>query len=425
MKAKTHGDGNLKESIIREKNTILIYELHHPRCVSQFIWHMKGIDQEGYQDVTVKWLGEKVFPNACVPISGIIQYYKTARKMEFHFEILPDNYLYQCGFTEPIYEDKETLEKERNPFGKIYRYNETGQVAALTQAYINAISRQVTCSEGVISSLIWCINEVMDNVLVHGETDNGYVMAQFHEKTKHVAFCVFDAGVGIYNTMKQSSHAPKQPIDALSLAIQEGVGDGKGQGNGLYGLYQIICENKGLLTITSGSASMMFAKDGNIKKFERIPFLSPKNNGTIIDFQLDLTNEVNIRQAFKSIGGFDGFDIRLDDMWQEDDTVLYKVYENCRGTATREAGFELRNDVQNILKRLQAPMILDFSDVKTVSSSFIDEFISKMVISLGVVEFNGLIRIKNMNETVRFLCNRSTYMRIHEEWEKIMDRKTV
>ncbi len=419
MKAETHDNGNMKQSIVREGNTILVYELHHPRCVSQFIWIMKEIDREGYQEVKIKWLGEKVFPNACVPISGIIQYYKTVRKIKFCFEISPDNYLFQCGFAEPIYEEKEALEKERNPFDKIYRYNEYGQVAALTQAYINAISRQQTCSKGVIDSLIWCINEVMDNVLLHGETDNGYVMAQFHEKTKHVAFCVFDAGVGIYNTLKESTHSPKKPIDALSLSIQEGVGDGKGQGNGLYGLYQIICENKGLLTITSGSASMMFSKDGNIKKFERIPFLSPQNNETIIDFQLDLMNEVNIQNAFKTIGGFDGFDIRLDDMWQEDNTVLYNVYENCRGTATREAGFELRNDVQNTLSRMKAPMILDFSEVQTVSSSFIDEFISKLVVSLGMIEFNELIRVKNMNETVRFLCNRSTYMRIHEEWKKL------
>ena len=100
------------------------------------------------------------------------------------------------------------------------------------------------------------------------------------------------------------------------------------------------------------------------------------------------------------------------------DSLLYDIFENCQGTATREAGRLLRNDVLNIINRRKTVITLDFSKVATVSSSFIDELIAKMVLQLGLLQFNQLIAIKGMNETVRYLCERSVYMRINEEWGK-------
>ena len=144
--------------------------------------------------------------------------------------------------------------------------------------------------------------------------------------------------------------------------------------------------------------------------------MDKNNHGVIIDFQIDLNKRVNLTSIFATIGGFDSFDKRLDDMVQENDSLLYDVFDNTLGTATREAGRLLRNDIRNIIVRTNAPMVLDFSKVKTVSSSFIDELIAKLVLDFGFVRFNQIITIKGMNETVMHLCNRSVYMRIYEEW---------
>ncbi len=100
----------------------------------------------------------------------------------------------------------------------------------------------------------------------------------------------------------------------------------------------------------------------------------------------------------------------------------YNVYENSQGTGTREAGTKLRNDVINIFRREKRIVILDFSQVQTVSSSFIDEFIAKMILHFGLIAFNKFIRIVNMNENVTLLCERSFYMRICDEWQS---RKSV
>ena len=147
-------------------------------------------------------------------------------------------------------------------------------------------------------------------------------------------------------------HCPKSGIDAISLSIQEGIGDGQGQGNGLFGLFKIVKENGGRLSITSGNSSFMLYEN-ETKKFEKLPYIDSEKPGTVVDFQLDLNREVNLSTVFSSIGGYDGFDIRLDDYMVQDDSdlLLYDIYENCTGTATRDAGKLLRKDIINIFNR--------------------------------------------------------------------------
>lgn len=274
------------------------------------------------------------------------------------------------------------------------------------------------CAKGVIDGLIWCLNEVMDNVLVHSDCDEGYILVQYHPTTKHIAICIFDYGIGIYRTLQETKHEPKTEIDAISLSLQEGVGDGKGQGNGLYGLYGIVENNAGTLTVTSGRASLFYKSSQPLKKYVNLPVIDHNHVGTIVDFQLNLSYNIDITTIFKSIGGFDGFDVRLEDMLTENDYYMYDVYKHCSGTATRESGRASYNDVLNIITRRNLPMILDFSNVHNVSSSYIDEFVAKLVVKTGFYKFNQMFRIIGMNSTVEHLCNRAVAMRIYDEWKK-------
>lgn len=406
-------------SVARDGNNLYIYKLSHPSCISSFIRAMQEGTKRGYECFNIYWKGTgvAVYPNACLPIAGIIEFYK-GNGIEFAFNIDTSEYLNNCHFAEPIYINPEEIASLITPFDKVIKYDNSAQVAAFTQKCVDTISHQVLCEDGIFESLIWCINEVMDNVLLHSNGNSGFVMAQFHTVSKHIAICVSDTGIGIFNSLRGSTHHPRRTLDALSLAIQEGVGDGLGQGNGLYGLYQIIQANGGRLTLTSGSASLMLANENTLQRYEHLPYISGDTPGTVVDFQLDLNKKVDIKKAFSSIGGFDGFDIRLDNMLQENDSILYDVYTNCEGTATRDAGKLLRFDVLNTFRRTKSKICLDFTNIATVSSSFVDEFIGKMVIELGFVLFNQVISIVGMNRTVQYLCERSVYMRIYTEWSK-------
>ena len=404
-------------TVRRRDNVITIYRLDHPSCVSGFLWYLKSGIRKGFSKFVIKWDGELVYPDACVPIAGIIAFYRENHSIEFEYDLPRNCYLEHCGFLEPFVKSEQEIQDELYPFDKLYRYSNSAQVAALTQAFIDGLSRQAECSAGVLTGLTWCINEVMDNVLVHSEAGHGFVMAQYHQAKKTIAICVYDSGVGIYRSLKKSKHKPKTQMDAITMAIQEGVGDGKGQGNGLFGLYQVVAENKGALSITSGAASIMWTSRQEMRKYNDLPYISGDFLATSVDFRLNLCNEINIQSAFSTIGGFDGFDIRIDEMLQDDDTYIYDVYANSMGTATRESGTFLRNDVINTLTRINQRIVLDFNGVKTVSSSFADEFIAKMVLRLGFVQFNQLVKLVNVNEDVKFLIERSLYMRISDEWK--------
>lgn len=410
---KTH-----EATVRRKRDIITIYRLDHPSCVSAFLRHLKSGIKKGIQTFKIKWVGELVYPDAAVPIAGIIAFYSENHNIAFIYDLPKNCYLERCGFVAPFAKNEQEISEEANPFDKLYRYSSSAQVAALTQAIIDGLSHQAECSPGVLTGLTWCINEVMDNVLVHSEAGYGFVMAQYHQAKKTIAICVYDSGIGIYRSLKKSKHKPRTQMDAITLAIQEGVGDGKGQGNGLFGLYQVVAENKGALSITSGTASIIWKSQQQMKKYDDLPYISSTFLATSVDFRLNLCNEINIQTAFSSIGGFDGFDIRIDDMLQDDDVYVYDVFSNSTGTATRESGALLRNDVFNTLTRINQRIVLDFGGVKTVSSSFADEFIAKLVLRLGFLQFNQLVKLINVNEDVKFLIERSLYMRISEEWKE-------
>ena len=392
--------------------------MNHPSCVTSFIRCVSLCIKRKIKNIkiTLDCAKGSIFPDACLPISILIKFYHSTFDIEF-IVTNEDSYLSKCGFFNPFDLETEKIKTLRNPMDKIFVFSEEkereGQVSSLVQAYIDCLSRTTKCGKDVLNGLIWCINEVMDNVLVHSQSKYGYVMAQYHKRKEVFALCVYDCGIGIYNSLKCSSHKPASEIDALTLAIQEGIGDGKGQGNGLYGLFEIVKENNSRLVISSGYSTLMLRKNELIK-FENDVIVSEQYPCTTVDFQLDLSKDIDLKTSLRNLNGFDGFDIRIDDMWQDDDVLRYDVFKQSSGTGTRIAGAELRNDVLNILQRAQSPIILDFVNVQACSSSFIDEFLAKMVIEIGFLQFNKLIRIKNMNSLVSHLFDRSVALRFHQ-----------
>ena len=106
-------------------------------------------------------------------------------------------------------------------------------------------------------------------------------MAQIYKQTKAFTFCVFDAGIGLYNSLKDSRYHPEQPIDAITLALQEKVtrDDHIGQGNGLWGLSSIVSESNGVMIISSGGAVYRCFKTETTTKKEG-GFTIDKKHGT-------------------------------------------------------------------------------------------------------------------------------------------------
>lgn len=66
-----------KPTIRRTDNRILVYRLDHPKCVSNFLRQLSCIIGAGYHEVILEGTPSVVFPNALLPICGIIEYYKS------------------------------------------------------------------------------------------------------------------------------------------------------------------------------------------------------------------------------------------------------------------------------------------------------------------------------------------------------------
>ncbi|MBE9053936.1 STAS-like domain-containing protein [Nostocales cyanobacterium LEGE 11386] len=292
----------------------------------------------------------------------------------------------------------------------VWKFSSAEEVKSLVDAYLDVVSSSAVCQGGVIQGLEWCLNEVMDNVLQHAATTHGYVMGQIHNTSQHIAVCIYDHGQGILNSFRTSIHSPNNAVDAITIALQEGVTRDKniGQGNGMWGLNNIVHSNSGLLNIISGSG-FVGIRTNETKTLTNIPYLSPENNCTTVDFQIDFDKGISIANA---LGGYEPVNIRIENLEDERNNVVYKLADKNSGTGTRQSGIAIRNEIINIRNQTSSIIILDFNGVSLISSSFADELIGKLVVQYGFIGFTQSFRLIGMNETIQAITNRSVAQRL-------------
>ncbi|MDD3172746.1 MAG: DUF4325 domain-containing protein [Herbinix sp.] len=378
---------------------------------------LSGI-RKGYTDFNV-FINDKqkTYPNICVPVAGITEYYRNLNlNITFTFPPNELDYIKHTAFGKPyIIEDDVQITDLRYPLDKVWKFSTSEGVNAIVTAITNSIreSEQLVC--GVLNSIEWCLNEVMDNVLQHSESPYGLVMVQLHKATSKLSICVFDSGRGIYNSLKNSKHRPHKPLDAITLALQERVtrDERVGQGNGMWGLSRIIDENKGGIKISSCGAVYSFLYD-KVKTVESGYMHFGKENGTtLVDFQIDYSKSIDISKALNS---YKPVDLWLENRELDSGEFLFKVSEDSAGTGTRKAALRFKNIVLNTLRENNKKIILDFEKVNLVSSSYADELIGKIISDYGFVFFINNFEIRNITELNIGVINRSVEQRMAQSY---------
>lgn len=133
----------------------------------------------------------------------------------------------------------------------VWRYDTEADAQKLTNMYMEALTDQVQCEEGVIDSITWCLYEVMDNVFSHSRAGAGYVMMQLHKAERRCVIAVADTGIGIQRSLVETRAAPLEvlldPSASIQFALEQGATSkgGAHQGNGLYGLRRAVEINGG------------------------------------------------------------------------------------------------------------------------------------------------------------------------------------
>ncbi len=396
-------------TVARDGNVLRFPSLSSPFVVGNFLLGIRQGNQRGYKDFVLDFDAvERAFPNVCAPVAGIIEYYRSQLDYSFEFKNVPD-FLQRTHTLAPLV---VTVDSSRHGslLNTVWKFASAGEIQTLAVDFLDEVSRAAVCEEGVIQGLEWCVNEIMDNVLQHANTTHGYVMGQIHPSSQHIALCVYDYGQGIFNSLRSSQHAPENEVDAITLAVKEGVTRDKvvGQGNGMWGLCNIVRANSGILNITSGSGFLgMHGDDTNTS--QSVPFLSRDHNCTTVDFQIDFDKVISIPEA---LGGYEPTNLRVENLEDTQNNVVYRLADKSSGTGTRQSGEAIRNEVINITKQTDSVVLLDFNGVSVVSSSFADEFIGKLAVEFGFIGFTQRFRLVGMNATIQAITNRSVSQRL-------------
>ena len=124
--------------------------------------------------------------------------------------------------------------------------------------------------------------------------------------------------------MRDSEYHPRTAIDAISIAIQEGKTRDKniGQGNGLWGLNNIITSNQGKLEITSHGSSLMLKTDGSVTKFTDLPIFNTKRATTTVNISFNYSNKISVAEA---LGGHIPTDYKYEENLDDDNIFTFVV----------------------------------------------------------------------------------------------------
>ena len=302
------------------------------------------------------------------------------------------------------------------PFDRVWRFSGYDEQNAIVNAMTLQLGKCAALGKGVKESFIWCLNEVMDNVMTHASADGsvpGYAMVRFEEANGRIKVCVFDLGIGLKASFEGTEYAPADDYAAIVLALKANVTSGIGQGNGLWGLHELIRRAEGgSVSLASGGAAYMFSpKDGCDGPVAYAP-LAGFTGTTLVDFRMTVGGAIAIDEVFADTA-------RPVDLWQEaheteSGAIRYRVLEIAGGSGTRPSAAALRHLVENAIDNDGKTVMLDFDGVAFCSSAFIDELVGKLVVRYGFFGFTQKIRLLNVKGLSAQLLDHSIAQRLRE-----------
>lgn len=291
-----------------------------------------------------------------------------------------------------------------------------------TEQQQNAVNRIVNVILGAIpdmqrsdfAAFEWSVNELTDNVLVHSNSPIGGLVqvSVFQRSRKRVQFAVADAGIGIPNSLKDGHPEIHSDIKALDMAIREGITRDKnlGQGNGLFGSYQICSRSNGELGVHSGRAVLQTKGTELSISDENIPY-----DGTFVVATIDFSEPDLLADALQFKGRkyipVDYVETTYEGI--EDNKIIFKLIEEADSFGSRISGKPVRTKLSNLFQMApECKVYIDFEGIPIISSSFADEAFAKLFLEAGAVEFMQKFEFVNAMETVTQLINRAISQRV-------------
>ena len=305
--------------------------------------------------------------------------------------------------------------KDECIFGKVCRFASMDEYLDIFKSVQMAVLKLPNIGKGFKVAFGWCISEVIDNVIQHSGARCGYFMVQYVPSERLLKTCVFDLGKGIRASLRGSKFSTESAEEAIRRAVEPNVTNGNGQGNGLYGLREIVKQSSnGRLQITSAGAKYTLLEGAQQNEtMERTNELLGFPGTTSVDFQVVLDDSLSIDSVFND--AMPSMDLWLDDHELDESTISLKVLEIVHGTISREFGREIRHVVENLIDNEHKRVVVDFGGVDMCSSAFVDEFVGKLLVKYQFVNFSRMIRLQSLEGLPAMLINHSIKQRLSEE----------
>lgn len=411
----------LKKEYINNVCHIYFDTIRNIKKVGDLISILNNANKEKIKDVVLDFtnLRQQSYSPVHVSIAGIINYYSEKYNFNFQYKGHEELYIFHTKTRKPLTVMQNKKLFIENIYDKVIMFENSEDVAFISEQIINQLKYTISCEDGVLSGLSWCMNELMDNVFNHSDTSHGYIMAQIHKRKKKVSISIYDTGQGILNSIKKSGeYNPKNSLEAIELAIGKGVSGNRsvGQGNGMWGLKQIVENNQGYLSILCGNTKLDFDFEKGTKNTStNIPYFGNLNLSTRIDFTLNFNKLINVSKALDNYQPYEPINRELEDMTTENGWIQFEVKEKATGgTGTRISGSRMRHYLLNLAKCSKDRILIDFNNVDMITSSFADEFIGKLVKEIGIIQFFERFKFINCNSDIMDLLQMAIITRQKE-----------
>jgi len=327
-------------------------------------------------------------------------------------------YLARMNFNKhlDIKEPNFNRNSEEGRFIPIKLINSDDDVYNTVNAICELAIHQFDGAISFVPGMEWAVNEIVDNIRIHSNTKvPGVVCAQYYPQRHRLDIAICDMGLGIRETLS-SSHNIIDSQDAIKNALSRGITrDPKvGQGNGMAGALTISEANKGELSVWTGDC--LFELKNDAQNYFPIPNVL----GTGIMFSLDTQHGVDLSKTWIGESGFSFIDAIAESVAEVGGV---DVSERCKTTGNRTPAKALRRWILSVLSEMEEPLKLNFSKIKSASSSFLDELLGRLVEELGENNFKSKIKLNGMNEMIQRMANVVIAQRLDPE--SIQDKKKI
>lgn len=338
------------------------------------------------------------------------------REIQFTGDVDSLNYLSRLDFFSLLgidYQESFTRHPDAGRIIPLQSISDSPSVQTAVCKICDMAARHIPNAREFVPSMEWTVNELVDNVITHSETPTpGLVIAQYYPEQKRMRIGISDYGLGIRATLAEAYKFDKD-FEAIEKAIERGITRNSkiGQGNGLAGSAQISKLNGGELLIYSGY--------GYYKQSEKIVERRRSDTfvkGTQIALSLRTDRPVDLMQTFmaEAAAGWTYFDAEAQRLVDGDGISILKEVAHTRG---REPARALRQKILCLTDSIQSEkaLKLDFSGVRSPSSSFLDELLGKLVVELTPPVFKKKIEVANMSPTILALARAVASQRLKTE----------